>query len=311
MATATTKMTLPIENIEIDYQWNVRSRVGKDSEAHYRGISELAADIKRDGLINPVLVKPLGENRYKLIAGFRRMDAVKSLGAKVIDTVIMDVDDARAAVINAKENTSRDSITAYDFAKRCVELRDLYQMTQAKIAAEFAAGQDYQGEGMSRSYIGNLMRCIDNLDAKILAAWRQEDPSLSLALLIKWSAMEKEEQIEAWDALRGKDESEEGGEGDEGEGGEGEGGDKESKKSNRKATTAHMVEAYRAVKNDPKLSESVQDAMLAVFAFALGKTKTLKVGARIVYDPKAEKVKAKAERETRKAMDPKAARVDE
>lgn len=297
MADKSSAMSIPMENITVDYDFNIRSRHGKKGEEHYRGIEALAADIKKDGLLNPVTVRPIGDGKFSLVAGFRRMEAMKILDSKFIDATIRDLDPARAAILNAKENTSRDNISVFDFAKRCVELRDKHGMTQAKIAAEFAAGTDYEGEGMSRSYIGNLMRAVDKLHPDILNAWKEEDPSLSVALLVKWGALEHEEQMEEWEELRGGSE-------DEGDGEETaeEGGSSENKKATpRKASTGHLVAAYRAVKNDTKLSETTRDAMEACFQFAIGKTKTLRIGTHVIYDPKAEKVKAKAEKDEKKA----------
>ncbi len=284
---------IPLASLLVDYAFNVRSKHGKKGEESYRGIEALAKDIQRDGQLVPVIVRPVVEKdgdppKYQLVAGFRRYEAVRSLDNPTILASVMNLDDVKASLVNIKENVARDNLTSYDLAKRCVELRDSMKLSQAKIASELAAGQDFKGEGMSRSYIGNLMRAFDSLHPKIKEAWKNEDPSLSLVLLIKWGAMDdQDEQMEAWNELRGVEEGEEP---------DDEKSDAAPKKSARKASSANLVAALRAVKNDPKLSETVQDAMLAVFAFALGKKKTLSVGTHIVFDPKAKKEKAKKEK---------------
>lgn len=279
---------IPLSTIDVDYEFNVRIKHGAKGGEHYRGVEQLAADIKKDGQLTPVIVRPAENGRYKLVAGFRRCDAMKSLGMTDVDAKVMEIDDLRAAVLNAKENTSRDGLTTYEFAQRCCQLRDRFALSQAKIANEFAAGTDYRGEGMSRSYIGNLMRAFDKLAPVIKDAWKNENPALTTDQLIKWGAMEQDEQVEEWEEMTGVGED---GEPADGEETPDEGSDTQAKKGPRKASASHLGAALRAVKNDPKLSETVQDAILATLDFALGKRKTLKVGAHVVYDPKAKKVK--------------------
>ncbi len=290
MATENTSsvLRLPVDSIKVDYGFNVRTRHGEKGKEGYRGVEQLAADIKKDGQLTPVIVRPLGEGKYALVAGFRRYEAIaRHLNEKFIEASVREMDDLRAAILNAKENTNRDGLTTYEFAQRCCQLRDQFQLSQAKIAAEFAAGTDYRGEGMSRSYVGNLMRAFDKLAPVIKQAWASENPALTTDQLIKWGAMEQDEQVEEWEEMTGTGEDGEPAE-DEGEEGN---SDSEAKKGPRKASATHLGAALRAVKNDPKLSETVSDALQAALNFALGKTKSLRVGGRMVYDPKAKKAK--------------------
>lgn len=284
---------IPLDMIDADYGFNVRQKHGKKGSETYRGVEELAADMKRDGQITPVLLRPNGEGKFKLIAGFRRFDAAKLLGWTGIAAIVRDMDDLRAAILNAKENTARDGLTTYELAKRCVELRDEFELTQAKIAAEFAAGTDYKGEGMSRSYIGNLMRCVDKLHPKILAAWSEDDPSLTTDLLIKWSAMEHDDQIDQWNDVRGLDSD--GNDAEEKAGEDEKGG---ARTGPRKATTAKITEAVKVIKQNDDLSDDVKAGMLSVLAFVLGKTKTIRYGGAVIYDPEAEK---ESRKESKKA----------
>ena len=84
-------MRIPIRNVVIDYTFNVRSKttdVEGSKDKSYRAIKELADDIKANGQLQPVLVRPLDDGKYFLIAGFRRMDALKVLGAEFADAKI-------------------------------------------------------------------------------------------------------------------------------------------------------------------------------------------------------------------------------
>ena len=275
-------LILNMDQIVADPAFNVRSKIGKKGEEEYQGIPELAADIKKSGQLVPVMVRTPGKDgKYSLIAGFRRHAAIALNKGETILATIMETDEVGAAIMNAKENVIRDGISSYDFAKRCVELRDRFKLTQANIAREFAAGTKMEGQGLSRSYIGNLMSCIDKLQPDILNAWKN-GTAPALTTLISWAALERDEQVHAWQEHLGLSTDEESGEGEEGEG---EGGDK--KKKPRKATEGNLIAAIRAVKSDAKLSETVKDALLAALGFAYGKTKTLKVGQRVVFDPKA------------------------
>jgi len=285
-------MRLPMSAIVVDYDFNQRQRRIMEMEGkrveEYRGIPELARDIKDNGQITPVLVQPVPgkEGQYFLVAGFRRYNALKLLGADFIEAKI-DVGDARrGALLNLKENINRDSLTSYEIAHGMVWLRDTYGYTQAQVAKELAAGTDYKGDGMSRSYVGNLMRCIDNLHDDIAEAWKNNAPGLTTDLLIKWAGREKDEQVELWDELKGVV-----GEGGEEGGGEGEESDKP--KAPKKLSMSGLLAAIQAVEDDPDLEkkQAVKDAMLAALHFATGKLKTLRVGGRVVYDPKIKRVK--------------------
>jgi ParB/RepB/Spo0J family partition protein len=301
---------VPLSLIDVDYSFNVRRKHdqvskgedGKDLKVEaYRGIEDLAADMKRDGQITPVLVRSQANGRYFLVAGFRRYDAASSLGWQGIDALVRDMDDLRAAILNAKENTSRDGLTIYELATRCAELQDKYGLTQARIASEFAAGTDYRGEGMSRSYIGNLIRCVKNLHPTILEAWRNDDPNLTTDLLVKWSAEEHEEQIEHWNTKRGVTSEEPEGEGTEGEGEGSE--EKAAKKGERKTSLAQIVAAQTAVEKRTDLDPDARAAFLAAFAFVTGKAKSLRFAGLVIYDPEVEQATRKAEKEAERAAE--------
>jgi ParB family chromosome partitioning protein len=77
-----------------------------------RNIDELAADIRKHGLISPIAVIPLGNGEYKLLAGFRRLRAMELNGETEIDVKIFSVSDAESAIkIEHSENEQREPLT--------------------------------------------------------------------------------------------------------------------------------------------------------------------------------------------------------
>jgi len=283
-------MRIPIRNVVIDYAFNVRSKttdVEGSKEKSYRAVKELADDIKANGQIQPVLVRPLDDGRYFLIAGFRRMDALRSLGAEFVDAKIEAGDDLRAYLLNLKENVNRDDLTTYDIAIRCTLLRDKFKLEVPQISRELAGGTDYKGEGMSAGYIRNLMRAADGLHPKILADWKVS--KIPTDKVVRWAAMEKDEQINEWEDWRG---------GKEGEPSpDANGKDKSSGPSGKKIKRAGeqvLKDAIKAVDANLKLGETAKESMTAALSFALGKVKTLRLGQVVIFDPEAAK-KAKAD----------------
>lgn len=95
-----------VDNIS-DPQTAMRSEVDRD------GLWELADDIKKNGLINPITVRPKNGG-YEVIAGHRRLSACKIAGLIKISCVVRDVDDAAAFGIMASENLVREDVDPVD-----------------------------------------------------------------------------------------------------------------------------------------------------------------------------------------------------
>ena len=86
---------------------------------------ELAVSIKREGLIEPIVVRPKG-NRYEIIAGHRRVQAVrKYTDWKTIPAQIIKVDDLQAMRISAAENFLREDLSAIEEAEAIVKIVDV------------------------------------------------------------------------------------------------------------------------------------------------------------------------------------------
>ena len=94
-------------------------------------IRELAESIEEHGLIQPILVRPLDNGMYQIVAGERRWRALRMLGwqDKEIPVVIKELDDEETAKIALVENVLREDLNPIDEAKAYNELIEKYDMT--------------------------------------------------------------------------------------------------------------------------------------------------------------------------------------
>jgi ParB family chromosome partitioning protein len=120
-------------------------------------LHELAQSIKQHGILQPVLVRPQGDE-YELIAGERRWRAAQIAGMEEISVIIREIDDQEAAEISLIENLQRDDLTVIEEALAYKNLIDKHAFTQEKLAERI---------GRSRSYITNMLRIL-NLPPEII-----------------------------------------------------------------------------------------------------------------------------------------------
>lgn len=100
---------IPLERIEVAAQ--VRTEFDEAS------IAELAADIEAHGLLQPVLANPIGDEKYRLVCGERRLRAIRLLGQKVIPAVITKMSDQAAKLAQFAENVQREDMSLKDQAR--------------------------------------------------------------------------------------------------------------------------------------------------------------------------------------------------
>jgi len=112
---------------------------------------ELAESIKAQGVMQPVLVRPLGEGRFEVIAGERRTRAAKIAGLDEVPVLVKDVPDESAAAMALIENIQREDLNPLEEAQGLKRLIDEFGLTH-----EMAA----QAVGRSRSAASNLLRLL-------------------------------------------------------------------------------------------------------------------------------------------------------
>lgn len=137
-------------------------------------LEELSNSIKQNGILQPIIVKPLSKDRYQIIAGERRWRAAKSLGLVSIPAVIKDVSEKKSLEVALIENVQRENLTSLEEAECYKNLIDQYQYTQEKIAEVVSK---------SRSHIANILRLI-NLPDKVKEYLNQNLISLGHAKLL-------------------------------------------------------------------------------------------------------------------------------
>lgn len=124
---------LPIFQIWVDDNFNCRQFISRES------IEDLTSSIKQDGLLFPVDVQPIAEVdnalagfRYRLICGFRRIEAVKELGWESVPSRIREgLDDRQASLVNLTENLERKNLTVLEEALQIDKLFPLYRTTRS------------------------------------------------------------------------------------------------------------------------------------------------------------------------------------
>lgn len=115
-------------------------------------LEELAASIKENGLLQPILVREYGEGRYQIIAGERRFRASKLAELDEIPAIILDRDDRKVAEISLIENIQREDLNPIEEAMALKALAEEYGLTQEELAEKV---------GKSRSAIANSTRLLD------------------------------------------------------------------------------------------------------------------------------------------------------
>jgi ParB family transcriptional regulator, chromosome partitioning protein len=113
---------------------------------------ELAESIKAQGVMQPVLVRPLGEGRFEIIAGERRTRAAKLAGLDEVPVLVRDVPDESAAAMALIENIQREDLNPLEEAQGLKRLTDEFGLTHERAA---------QAVGRSRSAASNLLRLLN------------------------------------------------------------------------------------------------------------------------------------------------------
>lgn len=115
-------------------------------------LEELAASIEKDGLLQPILVRPIGDNTYQIIAGERRWQACRLLGLTTVPVRIKEADDDKALELALIENVQRSDLNPIEEAygyRRMMERRNL---TQSEVAQAMSKG---------RSTVANALRLLE------------------------------------------------------------------------------------------------------------------------------------------------------
>jgi len=139
-----TLATLPVNAIRPG-RYQPRSRMDETA------LAELAASIRAQGLMQPVLVRPLQAGAYELIAGERRWRAAQMAGLQEIPALVREVPDESALAMSLIENIQRENLNPMEEAAGLQRLVDEFRMTHERAA---------DAVGRSRSATTNLLRLL-------------------------------------------------------------------------------------------------------------------------------------------------------
>ena len=118
-------------------------------------LQELANSIKSQGVMQPIVVRPIAGERYEIIAGERRWRATQLAGLDVIPVVIRDVPDDAAIAMALIENIQREDLNPIEEAMALHRLQQEFELTQQEVANAI---------GKSRSTVANLLRLMSLQD---------------------------------------------------------------------------------------------------------------------------------------------------
>lgn len=120
-----------------------------------QALAGLASSIQRDGLMQPVVLRPDGQGGYELIAGERRWRAAQLAGLSAIPAILHKVDDEQSAQWALVENLQREDLNPMEKAEAFKRLSDSFGLPHAEIAERV---------GLERSTVSNLMRLLNLSD---------------------------------------------------------------------------------------------------------------------------------------------------
>ena len=172
----TSSVTLRISEIEPNRE---QPRKYFDEEA----LTELADSIRQHGVIQPLLVRPMENGTYQLVAGERRWRASRMAGLTEVPVVIKDLSEIEAMELALIENLQRQDLNPIEEAVGFQQLMERYSMTQEQVASRV---------GKSRPAVANALRLL-NLPEQVVAMVQSGEvsPGHARALL----KLEDEEQI--------------------------------------------------------------------------------------------------------------------
>jgi ParB family transcriptional regulator, chromosome partitioning protein len=135
---------IPVDQIERN-PFQTRATVDES------GLKELSASIAASGVVQPVLVRPLAENRFQLIAGERRWLASKLAGKTTVPAILRHVSDEQAMEITIVENLQRTDLNPMEQARAYDRLAHHFKMTQEQMAVR---------TGKDRASVANFLRLL-------------------------------------------------------------------------------------------------------------------------------------------------------
>lgn len=161
VATDTTSATTPAEWVanaakdgellQMPVEWLQRGRYQPRKDMSPEALDELAASIRAQGVMQPIVVRSIGEQRYEIIAGERRWRASQLAGKERVPAVVRQISDSAAMAMALIENIQREDLNPLEEAEALKRLQDEFKLTQQQVA---------ESVGKSRTTVTNLLRLM-------------------------------------------------------------------------------------------------------------------------------------------------------
>lgn len=151
-ASATSPNSLPVEKLQ---RGEFQPRREFDKEA----LQNLADSITAQGILQPVVVRPLDADRFEILSGERRWRAAQLAGLDYVPVVVKDVTDEAAIAIGLIENIQREDLNPVEEGLGLKRLQDEFGLNQEQVA---------EAVGRSRSAVANLLRLL-HLEKEVLS----------------------------------------------------------------------------------------------------------------------------------------------
>ena len=139
---------LPVDLIQ-------RGKYQPRHDMHQESLQDLADSIKAQGVVQPIVVRPIGQGRYEIIAGERRWRAAQLAGLQDIPAVVRDVPDRAAIAMALIENIQRENLNPLEESRALQRLIQEFELTHQEAA---------DAVGRSRAAVSNLLRLLELTD---------------------------------------------------------------------------------------------------------------------------------------------------
>ncbi|MBE0434391.1 MAG: ParB/RepB/Spo0J family partition protein [Methylomicrobium sp.] len=137
---------------KLPIEWLQRGKFQPRKDIDPEKIKELADSIKAQGIIQPIVLRKIGDERYEIVAGERRWRAAQLAGLQEVPVVVRDIDDKGAMAIALIENIQREDLNPLEEAGALKRLLEEFELTHQQIADAI---------GKSRATVTNLLRLME------------------------------------------------------------------------------------------------------------------------------------------------------
>ena len=135
--------------LDLAVEFLQRGKYQPRRDINAEALEELASSIRTQGVMQPLVVRKVDDEKYEIIAGERRWRAAQQAGLDVVPVIVREVSDEAAIAMALIENIQREDLNAMEESLALIRLQQEFQLTQQQVA---------DAVGKSRSAVTNLMR---------------------------------------------------------------------------------------------------------------------------------------------------------